>query len=75
MSDRVVIAGPTEWLGLPSRPGTVARACPRGTRGAACGGEGVPELCERCFPAFDDARLKRRVVATEARGEARDGVA
>jgi hypothetical protein len=27
-----------------------------------CNGEGVPELCEACFPLFDDARLKRRAI-------------
>lgn len=25
-----------------------------------CEGEGVPELCEKCFPLFDDARVMRR---------------
>lgn len=25
-----------------------------------CDGEGIPELCEQCFPEFDDARLARR---------------
>jgi hypothetical protein len=25
-----------------------------------CGGEGVPELCGKCFPLFDDARIARQ---------------
>jgi len=25
-----------------------------------CEGEGVPELCEVCWPSFDEARLRRR---------------
>lgn len=33
-----------------------------------CDGEGVPELCERCFPLFDDARLKRRAALARAEG-------
>lgn len=33
-----------------------------------CGGEGVPELCAKCFPLFDDARLKRRAAIAKAEG-------
>jgi len=33
-----------------------------------CEGEGVPELCERCFPLFDDARVKRRIAIAKATG-------
>ena len=32
-----------------------------------CEGEGVPELCEKCFPLFDDARVKRRTALSSAR--------
>lgn len=31
-----------------------------------CGGEEVPELCPKCFPLFDDARLKRRAAIAKA---------
>lgn len=34
-----------------------------------CGGEEVPELCPKCFPMFDDARLKRRVALSKAGGD------
>lgn len=34
-----------------------------------CNGEGVPELCEKCFPLFDDARLKRRAAIAKAEGK------
>lgn len=33
-----------------------------------CDGTGVPELCERCFPLFDDARLKRLAALAKAEG-------
>lgn len=26
-----------------------------------CEGEEIPELCPKCFPLFDDARIKRRL--------------
>lgn len=35
-----------------------------------CGGEEVPELCPKCFPLFDDARLKRRAAIAKAEGRA-----
>lgn len=35
-----------------------------------CNGEGVPELCELCFPAFDDARVSRRAALLAANGGA-----
>jgi len=31
-----------------------------------CGGEGVPEVCEVCFPLFDDARTARRAALEKA---------
>lgn len=31
-----------------------------------CDGEGVPELCEECFPLFDDARILRRLAIAKA---------
>lgn len=31
-----------------------------------CDGEGIPELCEQCFPKFDDARLARRAALEPA---------
>jgi len=31
-----------------------------------CEGEGVPELCEKCFPLFDDARIARRLAISKA---------
>lgn len=31
-----------------------------------CEGQGVPELCEKCFPMFDDARVKRRTALAKA---------
>lgn len=31
-----------------------------------CEGEGEPEACEGCFPAFDDARIKRRLAIAKA---------
>lgn len=31
-----------------------------------CEGEGVPELCEFCFPLFDDARVMRRLAIDKA---------
>ena len=31
-----------------------------------CNGEGMPELCPKCFPLFDDARLKRRAAIAKA---------
>ena len=34
-----------------------------------CEGEGVPELCPRCFPLFDDARIARRAALARARGD------
>lgn len=33
-----------------------------------CGGEGEPEACSLCFPAFDDARIKRRAAIAKAEG-------
>lgn len=33
-----------------------------------CDGEGVPELCECCFPKFDDARIARRLALAKAEG-------
>lgn len=35
-----------------------------------CGGEEVPELCPKCFPLFDNARLKRRAAIAKAEGRA-----
>lgn len=32
-----------------------------------CEGEGPPELCEKCFPLFDDARVKRRAALAAAK--------
>jgi hypothetical protein len=32
-----------------------------------CDGEGVPELCEHCFPLFDDARVMRRNAIAKAK--------
>lgn len=34
-----------------------------------CEGEGVPELCEKCFPLFDEARIKRRLAIAAARSQ------
>jgi len=31
-----------------------------------CGGEGEPEACGKCFPAFDDARVYRRLAIAKA---------
>jgi hypothetical protein len=31
-----------------------------------CQGEGEPEACGKCFPAFDDARIKRRIAIAKA---------
>ena len=31
-----------------------------------CEGEEVPELCAKCFPAYDDARVKRRLAIAKA---------
>lgn len=35
-----------------------------------CDGEEVPELCPKCFPLFDDARIKRRLAIAKAIGSA-----
>lgn len=35
-----------------------------------CDREGVPELCEKCFPLFDDARVLRRQAIEIAEGRA-----
>lgn len=34
-----------------------------------CEGEDVPELCPKCFPFFDDARIKRRLAIAKATGK------
>lgn len=34
-----------------------------------CEGEGEPEACGMCFPAFDDARIKRRLAIAKAEGK------
>ena len=35
-----------------------------------CRGEDVPELCPKCFPLFDDARIaRRRIVAAVSGGK------
>ena len=34
-----------------------------------CEGEEVPELCEKCFPFFDDARVMRRLAIAKATGK------
>lgn len=34
-----------------------------------CEGDGIPELCPRCFPLFDAARVKRRAALAKARGD------
>jgi len=31
-----------------------------------CEGEDIPELCPRCFPAFDEARIARRLAIAKA---------
>lgn len=36
---------------------------------AECDGDGAPEACPRCFPLFDDARLKRRAAIDKATGQ------
>ena len=33
-----------------------------------CEGEGEPEACGTCFPAFDDARVDRRIAIFTATG-------
>lgn len=33
-----------------------------------CEDEGEPEACSKCFPAFDDARIKRRLAIAKATG-------
>lgn len=33
-----------------------------------CGGEEVPELCPKCFPLFDDARIARRGILASVGG-------
>lgn len=33
-----------------------------------CEGEGEPEACGKCFPMFDDARVKRRLAIAKATG-------
>lgn len=33
-----------------------------------CEDEGEPEACGTCFPAFDDARVKRRLAIVKATG-------
>ena len=38
-----------------------------------CNGEGIPELCAKCFPLFDAARLKRRAILTEVDREGEGG--
>ena len=43
---------------------TVNANCPE------CKGEGVPELCDACFPHFDRARLLRRAAIARATGAA-----
>lgn len=35
-----------------------------------CDGEDIPEICEVCFPLFDDARVMRRNAIAKARGTA-----
>lgn len=35
-----------------------------------CDDEGEPEACGKCFPKFDDARLKRRAAIAKATGGA-----
>lgn len=34
-----------------------------------CEGDGVPELCQKCFPHFDDARVLRRLAISKATGK------
>lgn len=31
-----------------------------------CDGEDAPELCEKCFPLFDEARIARRAALVTA---------
>lgn len=31
-----------------------------------CEGEEIPELCPKCFPLYDDARIKRRMAIAKA---------
>lgn len=38
-----------------------------------CGGERESELCEKCFPFADDARLRIRAALDQARGETKYG--
>ena len=33
-----------------------------------CDGEIVPELCPKCFPLFDNARVARRLAVAKAKG-------
>ncbi len=33
-----------------------------------CEGQGEPEACPKCFPLFDDARIKRRLAIAKAIG-------
>lgn len=33
-----------------------------------CEGEEIPELCPKCFPHFDDARVMRRIAIAKATG-------
>ena len=40
-----------------------------------CEGEGEPEACGICFPAFDDARIKRRLAIEKARARVSTGTA
>lgn len=33
-----------------------------------CNGEDIPELCEKCFPLYDDARVARRLALAAVGG-------
>lgn len=37
-----------------------------------CEGEEIPELCPKCFPLYDDARMARRRAIAKASGPAAD---
>lgn len=39
-----------------------------------CEGDGEPEACGKCFPAFDDARISRRLAICKATGSALDEI-
>ena len=59
---RLIAAAPEllEAAKLQEAAETAHLSCPE------CEGEEIPELCPKCFPLYDDARIKRRLAIAKA---------